>query len=95
MGLRFRRSFRVLPAVRLNIGLKSTSISVGRRGLLYTIGTKGRRVTAGIPGTGLSWTECTPHKSRPAQATLRRWLIVILIIILAITMFAIWTAAML
>src|SRR5262249_35145220 len=56
MGLRFRRSVQIVPGLWLNFGLRSTSISVGRRGLNFTSGTKGSRVTAGLPGTGLSYT---------------------------------------
>jgi hypothetical protein len=57
MGFRFRRSIRLAPAVRLNVGLKRTSVSIGIRGLSYTAGPAGRRVTAGVPGTGLYWTK--------------------------------------
>jgi hypothetical protein len=57
MGLRFRRSWGVLPGVRLNLGLKSGSVSFGTRGLHYTVGTKGQHVTVGLPGTGLHWTQ--------------------------------------
>ena len=56
MGLGFRRSWGVLPGVRLNLGLKSGSVSFGMRGLHYTVGTRGQRVTVGLPGTGLFWT---------------------------------------
>jgi hypothetical protein len=57
MGLRFRRSWGVLPGVRLNLGLKSGSVSFGTRGMHYTVGTRGQRVTVGLPGTGLYWTQ--------------------------------------
>jgi hypothetical protein len=57
MGLRFRRSWSVIPGVRLNLGLKSGSLSFGMRGLHYTVGTRGSRVTVGLPGTGLFWTK--------------------------------------
>jgi hypothetical protein len=41
-------------------------VSLGGRGFHYTIGPKGTRVTVGIPGTGMSWTEYSPHsKARP------------------------------
>src|SRR4051794_19577741 len=60
MGLRFRRSIRLLPGIRWNFGLKSTSISVGGRGFHYTVGTKGARVGASLPGTGLSWSQAAP-----------------------------------
>jgi hypothetical protein len=57
MGLRFRRSWSLVPGIRFNVGLKSGSVSFGTRGLHYTVGTSGSRITAGIPGTGLSWTQ--------------------------------------
>jgi Protein of unknown function (DUF4236) len=57
MGLRFRGSWSLVPGIRLNLGLKSGSASFGTRGLHYTVGTSGSRITAGIPGTGLFWTE--------------------------------------
>lgn len=61
MGFRFRRSFKLLPGVRLNVSSRGTSVSLGGRGFHYNIGPKGTRVTAGIPGTGLSWTDYRPY----------------------------------
>jgi hypothetical protein len=60
MGLRFRRSFRLIPGVRLNLSKSGVSASVGRRGAWLTIGPRGTRATVGIPGTGLSYTEQSP-----------------------------------
>jgi hypothetical protein len=57
MEFRFRRSWGLIPGVRLNLGKKSGSLSFGFRGFHYTVGTQGKRVTAGIPGTGLFWTK--------------------------------------
>src|ERR1700733_8628231 len=57
MGLRFRRSWSLVPGIRVNLGLRSGSVSFGPRGLHYTVGTSGRRGTAGLPGTGLVWTQ--------------------------------------
>lgn len=54
---RFRRSIKILPGVRWNIGKKSSSLSFGGRGFHYTVGSGGSRTTAGIPGTGLSYTD--------------------------------------
>jgi hypothetical protein len=56
MGFRFRRSIRLAPGLRLNVGLKS-SVSTGIRGLSYTAGSAGQRITVGLPGTGLYWTK--------------------------------------
>jgi hypothetical protein len=72
MGLRFRRSWSVVPGIRFNLGLKSGSVSFGTRGLRYTVGTSGSRISAGIPGTGLSWTQKlkSPFGTRqPRQGT--------------------------
>jgi hypothetical protein len=52
---RFRRSIKLFPGVRWNIGKKSTSLSVGPRGAHVTMGTAGSRTAVGIPGTGLSY----------------------------------------
>lgn len=55
MGLRFRRSIKVLPGVRLNLSKSGIGISAGIRGLRVGLDAKGRKYTsAGIPGTGLS-----------------------------------------
>lgn len=55
MGFRFRKSFKVAPGVRLNVGKKSSSISIGGKGIRTSISTSGKRThTVGIPGTGIS-----------------------------------------
>lgn len=56
MGLRFRKSFKIAPGIRLNVSNKSTGLSFGGKGLRYSINSSGRRTTSvGIPGTGLSY----------------------------------------
>jgi hypothetical protein len=55
MGFRFRKSFKLAPGVRLNLGAKSGSISLGRPGATVNLSRRGVRSTFGIPGTGLSW----------------------------------------
>jgi hypothetical protein len=74
MGLRFRRSIRLAPGLRLNVGTKSLSVSAGTRGISYTVGSTGHRATVGLPGTGLYWTHFWHHSNiRPG---LRPYLIV-------------------
>jgi hypothetical protein len=63
MGWRFRRSIRIVPGVRVNLGLTRASFSVGPRGFTYNVGSKASRVTVGLPGTGLSYTQPTAHQS--------------------------------
>lgn len=65
MGFRFRRSFKILPGVRLNLNSKSTSIRIGPKALGYTISSSGKkRVNASIPGTGVSYSEVTSSGTR-------------------------------
>ena len=72
MGFRFRRSVRLFPGVRLNASKSGLSMSVGARGAWYTIGSKGRRrITVGLPGTGISYTQTSHarHEPTPTQTT--------------------------
>ena len=54
MGIRFRKSVKIAPGVRLNIGKKSAGISVGGKfgGISYSSKT-GARERFSIPGTGV------------------------------------------
>ena len=81
MGWRFRKSFRLAPGVRLNLGRRGiTSMSVGRRGATVNLGKRGVTGTVSIPGTGLSYQHRftslpTKHKSgqaNPATVTATR-----------------------
>lgn len=54
MAWRFRKSFRLLPGVRLNVGSAGASISLGPRGASVSIGPRGTYANASIPGSGLS-----------------------------------------
>lgn len=54
MGLRIRRSIRLLPGIRLNVSGRSTSLSFGGRGAHVSVGSRGTRTSVGIPGTGIS-----------------------------------------
>jgi hypothetical protein len=49
-----------MPGLRVNLSRSGVSMSVGARGSWYTIGPRGRRVTVGLPGSGLYWTEQAP-----------------------------------
>lgn len=52
MGLTFRKSVKLFPGVKLNLGLKSTSVTVGsKRGPKITKSTTGRTtVSTNLPG---------------------------------------------
>jgi len=55
MPFRFRKSIKIAPGVRLNIGKKTGSISVGKRGSSVNFGSRGVYGNIGIPGTGLTY----------------------------------------
>lgn len=57
MGVRFHRSVRLLPGVRINFSKSGASLSLGGKGLTYNIGSKRNRATVGIPGSGLSYSK--------------------------------------
>ena len=54
-GLRFRKSWSILPGVKLNLSKTGVSTSLGGRGATVNVGTRSRSATIGIPGTGLSY----------------------------------------
>ena len=57
MGLRFRKSLRIAPGVRLNFTQRGVSTTVGPRGASINLGSSGARGNVGIPGTGLSYSQ--------------------------------------
>lgn len=69
MAFRFRRSIRLLPGIRLNLGRRGVSVSAGVRGAHVTIGKDGTRTTVGIPGTGMSYTDYERHPQHVASET--------------------------
>ena len=66
MALRFRRSIRILPGVRVNLSKSGASVSVGGPGASVNIGKRGVTRTIGIPGTGISdrTVISRPHQDR-------------------------------
>lgn len=56
MGWQYRRSIKIAPGVRLNVGSKSYGVSIGKRGAHVSVNSKtGTSVSAGLPGSGLSY----------------------------------------
>lgn len=64
MGFRFRKSVKLMPGVRLNLGKRGASVSLGGKGLTYNINKKGTRTTVGVPGTGVSYSSYSPRKNQ-------------------------------
>ncbi|MDG3066067.1 DUF4236 domain-containing protein [Thauera mechernichensis] len=57
MALRFRKSVKLAPGIRMNFSGGGVSWSLGPRGASIGIGKRGTYLNAGIPGTGLSFRE--------------------------------------
>lgn len=73
MGWRFRKSVRLLPGVRWNLGLGGTSLSVGPRGFKLNFSKRGIRQTASLPGTGLSHSQMLSTRLQPTSTLLKRF----------------------
>ena len=54
MPVRFRRSFKIFPGVKVNVSKGGISVSVGKRGATLNFSKHGVRQTIGLPGSGLS-----------------------------------------
>lgn len=65
MGFRFRRIIGLLPGVRLNLGKRGASVSVGTKGITANISKHGVRKTVSIPGTGLSYSS---YQTKPESS---------------------------
>ena len=63
MGLKFRKSIKLAPGVKLDLtGKGISSVSLGKNGAKVNISKKGTRSTVGIPGSGLSYSSYSPRK---------------------------------
>ncbi len=73
MGLRFRKSFKIAPGVKINVGKKSIGISAGTKHARVSVNSSGRVTkSASIPGTGISYVETkkinkTSKSSKPSK----------------------------
>ncbi len=65
MPFRFRRSISIAPGVRLNIGKRGVSTSLGGHGAHVAVGHGQTRTTVGVPGSGLSYTTTTTRRRSP------------------------------
>lgn len=54
MAIRFRKSKKIAPGIRLNIGKGSASVRLGGKNAGVTLGTRSKSVSASLPGTGFS-----------------------------------------
>lgn len=67
MALRFRRSIRLAPGLRMNLSGSGASLSVGPRGASVSFGRRGTFLNTGIPGSGLHARERIGAPSTPKR----------------------------
>ncbi|MCI9249891.1 MAG: DUF4236 domain-containing protein [Dorea sp.] len=68
MSLRFRKSIKIAPGVKVNLNRNSVSTTIGTKGIHYTANSKGTKtISAGIPGSGLSYTSRVSKEHRRSQ----------------------------
>lgn len=85
MAVRFRKSIKIAPGIRLNISKSGISTSIGPRGATVNLRGGKRRVTVGIPGTGLSSTQDISKPER--ESSIGVW------VLIAFVVFATWLLA--
>lgn len=70
MALRFRKSVKLMPGLRINLSTKGASLTMGPRGSSFNLGKRGLRYTASLPGTGISYqtTLIGPSKGKKAPS---------------------------
>jgi len=62
MSFRFRKSIRLGKHLRINLSKSGIGASVGVKGLRIGTGRRGQRITASLPGTGISYVAERGHK---------------------------------
>jgi hypothetical protein len=57
MGFRFRKSFQLIPGLRLNVSKGGLSVTAGVPGLSVDVNSRKTSLNVGLPGTGLSYNQ--------------------------------------
>src|SRR5512144_591673 len=70
MPIRFRKSFKIFPGVKVNMSKGGVSFTVGAKGYHLNFSKRGVRQTVGLPGSGISETSYLV-KNEPQHKTSR------------------------
>lgn len=71
MGLRFSKSFKIAPGVRLNMSKSGLGMSAGVRGARVGFNSRGSYTSVGIPGTGIYSTSYSKSGRKTRSSTSR------------------------
>ena len=69
MAIRFRKSIKLMPGVRLNLSKTGISTTVGVKGASVNLGKKGAYMNTGSPGTGLYSRTKIANADEPRQSS--------------------------
>lgn len=69
MGVRFRKSVKIMPGVRVNISKSGLSTTIGPKGASINIGKNGAYLNVGIPRTGVYTREKISGKTKSASTS--------------------------
>lgn len=73
MGMRFRKSFKIAPGVKLNLSKRGIGVSAGVKGARVSLNSKGRVTkSVGIPGTGISYVSSSKLGASKKKATAKK-----------------------
>ncbi|MFF4966269.1 DUF4236 domain-containing protein [Streptomyces sp. NPDC001037] len=67
MGLRINKSFKIAPGVRIRLGSKSSSLSVGGKAGRVTLNSRGRRTTTVRLAPGVSYSSSKGTRPKPSR----------------------------
>ncbi|ANH73686.1 hypothetical protein ACS15_1270 [Ralstonia insidiosa] len=85
MPFRFQRRVKIAPGLHLNVSKSGISLSIGGKGATLNVGSRrGPRATAGIPGTGLSYSRSAANPRDEAEPGRSGWPWVLTLIVLAL-----------
>lgn len=87
MGFRFRKRFKIIPGIWLNLSKSGVSTSIGGKGLTVNLKDGKTKTTASVPGTGLSYSETTlgaPDDPATEQHTTPAWVWLLIVVVIAL-----------
>lgn len=86
MGFRFRKRFKIIPGIWLNLSKSGVSTSIGGKGLTVNLKDGKTRTTASVPGTGLSYSETStspPDDPATERNTIPAWVWLLVVVVIA------------
>lgn len=69
MAIRYRKTIKLAPGLKLNISKSGFSASAGVNGLTANLSKRGTRTTVGLPGAGLSASKLHKPRASSKQAS--------------------------